>query len=46
MSETGHISITFDENNQIRVLDSEKFKETEIVKNECLDFLKSIFIWN
>ena len=35
------VSITFDENNQIRVLESDKFKETENLKNECMDFLKS-----
>jgi hypothetical protein len=35
------VSITFDETNQIRVLESDKFRETENLKNECIDFLKS-----
>ena len=35
------VNITFDENNQIRVLSSEKFRETEGLKSECIDFLKS-----
>ena len=35
------VSITFDDNNQIRVLDSEKFRDTENLKGECIDFLKS-----
>ncbi len=35
------VSITFDENSQIRVLDSDKYKDTENLKSECLNFLKS-----
>jgi hypothetical protein len=35
------VNITFDENNQIRVLSADKFKETEAMKGECIDFLKS-----
>ena len=35
------VNITFDENNQIRVLSSEKYRETENLKGECIDFLKS-----
>lgn len=35
------VNITFDENNQIRVLSSEKYRETENLKSECIDFLKS-----
>ena len=38
------VNITFDENNQIRVLSSEKYRETENLKGECIDFLKSAFI--
>ena len=38
------VHITFDENNQIRVLSSEKYRETENLKSECIDFLKSK--WN
>lgn len=35
------VNITFDENNQIRVLESDKYRETENLKSECIDFLKS-----
>ena len=35
------VNITFDENNQIRVLAADKFRETENLKSECIDFLKS-----
>lgn len=35
------VNITFDDNNQIRVLSSDKFRETENLKGECIDFLKS-----
>ena len=35
MAEKMAVSITFDENNSIRVLDSEKFKETDNIRNEC-----------
>ena len=41
MAEKIAVSITFDENNSIRVLDSEKFKETDNIRNECNEFLKS-----
>ena len=44
MDQNMTIAITFDDNNQIRVLDSEKYKETENLKNESLSFLKSISI--
>ena len=37
------VNITFDENNQIRVLSSDKYRETENLKSECIDFLKSKF---
>jgi hypothetical protein len=36
------VNITFDENNQIRVLAADKYRETENMKTECIDFLKSI----
>ena len=36
------VNITFDENNQIRVLSSDKYRETENLKSECIDFLKKI----
>ena len=35
------VNITFDDNNQIRVLSAEKYRDTENLKNECIDFLKS-----
>lgn len=38
------VNITFDENNQIRVLSSDKYRETENLKSECIDFLKSKLI--
>jgi hypothetical protein len=41
------VNITFDENNQIRVLSADKFRETEQMKGECIDFLKSnIFLFS
>ena len=40
------VNITFDDNNQIRVLSADKFKETENLKNECIDFLKKIMQFN
>ena len=35
------LSITFDEQNRIRVLDPEKFIQSEQLKNESMDFIKS-----
>ena len=40
------VNITFDENNQIRVLESDKYRETENLKSECIDFLKKIMNFN
>ena len=40
------VNITFDENNQIRVLSAEKYRETENLKSECIDFLKKIMQFN
>lgn len=40
------VNITFDENNQIRVLSAEKYRETENVKSETFDFLKKIMSFN
>ena len=40
------VNITFDENNQIRVLSQEKYKETEAMKTETIDFLKKIMSFN
>jgi intraflagellar transport protein 20 len=36
------VSVTFDEDNRIRILDAEKFKESEKLKSESLEFIKSI----
>ena len=38
---TDKISITFDEDNRIRVLEADKFKDTECIKNESMEFIKS-----
>jgi intraflagellar transport protein 20 len=40
------VNITFDENNQIRVLAADKYRETENVKTETIDFLKKIMSFN
>ena len=40
------VNITFDENNQIRVLSADKYRETENLKGECIDFLKKIMSFN
>ena len=40
------VNITFDENNQIRVLSQEKYRETEAMKTETIDFLKKIMQFN
>ena len=40
------VNITFDENNQIRVLSQEKYRETEAMKTETIDFLKKIMSFN
>jgi Intraflagellar transport complex B, subunit 20 len=37
------ISITFDDENRIRVLEPEKFKDTETMRNESMEFIKSKF---
>lgn len=36
------ISITFDEENKIRVLEADKFRQTEQLKNESMEFIKKI----
>jgi len=40
------VNITFDENNQIRVLAADKYRETENMKTETIDFLKKIMSFN
>ena len=40
------VNITFDENNQNRVLQADKYRETENMKGECIDFLKKIMSFN
>lgn len=37
------ISITFDDENRIRVLDADKYRESDALKNESMEFLKSYF---
>nr|ABR27264.1 hypothetical protein [Nyctotherus ovalis] len=46
MSQNAAVAITFDDNNQIRVLEADKYKETENLKNESLSFLKKIVNFN
>ena len=41
---TDKISITFDDENRIRVLEADKFKDTETMRNESMEFIKSDFI--
>lgn len=38
------ISITFDDENRIRVLEADKFKDTETMRNDSMEFIKSTFI--
>lgn len=38
---TDKISISFDEDNRIRVLEADKFKQTDTLKNESMEFIKS-----
>jgi intraflagellar transport protein 20 len=35
------IAITFDDENRIRVLDADKYKDTDLLKNESMEFIKS-----
>ncbi len=37
-----NLNITFDEENKIRILDPEKFRESEQLKNDSLDFVKKV----
>ena len=39
---TDKVSITFDEENRIRVLDADKFRETDTLKNESMEFIKKV----
>lgn len=43
-SMTDKISISFDEDNKIRVLEADKFKETDTMRSESMEFMKSIYI--
>ena len=36
------VSISFDEENNIRVLDAEKFRETDNIKNGTMEFIKKV----
>ena len=38
------VNITFDDNNQIRVLPADKYRETEQLKGECITFVNRKFI--
>ena len=37
-----NLNITFDEENKIRILEPEKFRESEQLKNDSLDFVKKV----
>lgn len=39
--EEGKVEISIDEQNKIRILDPEVYKESEKLKNECLELIKS-----
>jgi len=36
------LSITFDEENNIRVLQAEKFRETDQLKSQCMEFITKV----
>lgn len=36
------MSITFDEENNIRVLQAEKFRETDQLKSQCMEFITKV----
>jgi intraflagellar transport protein 20 len=40
---TDKISITFDEDNRIRVLDADKYRETDQLKTESMEFIKKVY---
>lgn len=42
MDKNEKISITFDDENRIRVLDADKFRETDQLKNESMEFIKKV----
>lgn len=39
--EEGKVEISIDEQNRIRILDVDVFKDSDKLKSECLDFIKS-----
>ena len=39
----GKLEISIDEQNRIRLLDAEVFKDSEKLKGECLELIKSSF---
>ena len=41
-----NISVSFDDENRIRVLEIDKFKFTDSLKNESMEFLKNCIIHN
>ena len=38
--------MTIDDNNSIRVLEVDKYRDSENLKSECIDFLKKIVTFN
>lgn len=39
--EEGKVEISIDEQNRIRILDPEVFKDSDRLKSDCLDLIKS-----
>ena len=40
------VNVTIDDNNSIRVLEVDKYRDSENLKSECIDFLKKIVTFN
>ena len=40
------VNVSIDENNSIRVLEQDKFRDSENLKTECIEFLKKIVNFN
>ena len=40
------VNVSIDENNSIRVLEQDKYRDSENLKSECIDFLKKIVTFN
>ena len=39
------ISITFDEDNRIRVLEADKYRETDQLRTESMEFIKKVTLF-